>query len=312
MDKLLSIVIPTYNRAVELDRQLGWLAQEIQGYEQECEIFISDNCSTDHTPEIIQKWQLAFSQVPYRSSRTPKNIFGMPNLGRCLNAAQGQFVWTIGDDDLIKPGTLATVMGLIKQNPDLALLFLNFYARDEKTQEIVPVLEMQDDQWLDAAFSAQCPNGQEVFVHNLKFNFGAIIFLTATIYRTEHVQASLRLWSDSISNWGGQGFWTGYCANQGKVIITSDSYVECKMGASYWQQEKGIWMKVVYRDVPEVVLKLQEKAGYSQATCREILLKHFKDYKMHQLRNIGNIKSTIKSVARWPRVVAAVWLLLLL
>ncbi len=49
MHKLLTIAIPTYNRAELLDKQLAWLAQAIQGFESDCEIFVSDNCSTDHT-----------------------------------------------------------------------------------------------------------------------------------------------------------------------------------------------------------------------------------------------------------------------
>jgi Glycosyl transferase family 2 len=76
MDILLSIVIPTYNRAVELDRQLGWLAQEIKGYEQECEVFISDNCSTDQTPESLSLAR------PYTvPAAPPKTFLGCPTWG---------------------------------------------------------------------------------------------------------------------------------------------------------------------------------------------------------------------------------------
>ena len=44
MQKLLTIAIPTYNRAALLDKQLAWLATAIKGFESECEIIISDNC----------------------------------------------------------------------------------------------------------------------------------------------------------------------------------------------------------------------------------------------------------------------------
>ena len=36
-----------------------WLASEILGYEDDCEIIISDNCSTDNTEEILEKWRSA-------------------------------------------------------------------------------------------------------------------------------------------------------------------------------------------------------------------------------------------------------------
>lgn len=54
MNKLLTIVIPTFNRAILLKQQLTWLAKAIKGFESECEIIISDNCSTD-IPEIYAK-----------------------------------------------------------------------------------------------------------------------------------------------------------------------------------------------------------------------------------------------------------------
>ena len=55
MNKLLTIAIPTYNRAALLDKQLAWLAIAIKGFESECEIIISDNCSTDNTPGVVKK-----------------------------------------------------------------------------------------------------------------------------------------------------------------------------------------------------------------------------------------------------------------
>ena len=54
MQKLLTIAIPTYNRAALLDKQLAWLATAIKGWESECEIIISDNCSTDNTPGVVK------------------------------------------------------------------------------------------------------------------------------------------------------------------------------------------------------------------------------------------------------------------
>jgi glycosyltransferase involved in cell wall biosynthesis len=308
MDKFLSIIIPTYNRASELDRQLAWLADEIKGFEHECEIIISDNCSMDDTPGIVQKWQPVFSQTSYRTYRNAKNILGVPNLVSALKIAQGQFVWTIGDDDPIKDGTLAIVIALLKQNPDLALLYLNFNGRDERTDEAVGVAGINNGQWLDASFAASCQNGQEIFEHCIAQSFGAVIFLTATIYRTQAVQESFRLWPESIHNWGGQAFWTGYCATQGRVMITPESYIECKVGVSHWQSENDIWFTMLHRDIPEVFVKLQEKAGYSHDFCRRMVLDHYKATHI----KVTQIRSHLKTAKKWPRLAASLLLLLLL
>jgi glycosyltransferase involved in cell wall biosynthesis len=298
MNKLLSIVIPTYNRASELDRQLAWLLNEIQGVEQQCEIFISDNCSTDRTPEIVQKWQALFTNISFRTHRNPENIFGVPNLALCIQAAEGEFVWTIGDDDHIKPGTLSHVLNLLKQNPDLATLYLNFNGYDERTSEAV-----NGEHWLDANFAATCKSSQTIFEHCIEQCFGSVIFLTATIYRTQFAHEALRLWPESINNWGGQGFWTGFCATQGQVMITPDNYVECKVGVSHWQQEGQGWLKIGLHDIPEVFRMLQKRAGYSRQFCQRMVLKNYKDHS--KSIKIANIPRYFKTLTKAPRVFAS-------
>ena len=73
MNKLLTIAIPTFNRAQLLDKHLTWLAQAIKGFEDDCEILVSDNCSTDNTQEVIQKWQTTLSNMTFKSNKNFKN-----------------------------------------------------------------------------------------------------------------------------------------------------------------------------------------------------------------------------------------------
>jgi len=69
VDQLLTIGLPTFNRAQLLDKQLAWLAQSIQGSQSKCEIIISDNCSTDDTPEVIKKWQSTFVEYNIKTEQ---------------------------------------------------------------------------------------------------------------------------------------------------------------------------------------------------------------------------------------------------
>lgn len=102
VNKLLTIAIPTYNRAELLDRQLAWIAQAIQGFESECEIYVSDNCSTDNTQEIIKKWQTKLNHITFNANKNPENLGVMPNIINCLKSAKTKYVWAIGDDDQLK------------------------------------------------------------------------------------------------------------------------------------------------------------------------------------------------------------------
>jgi abequosyltransferase len=146
MQKLLTITIPTYNRAGMLEEQLAWLATEIKGHESECEIIIYDNCSTDNTFAVISKWQLILSEtITFNYNRNHQNIGGMLNLTACMQAATGKYVWTLGDDDPIEKGTLTYILQKLKQNSNLTLILLNGYGRDKLTNKIIV------DRWFDRA-----------------------------------------------------------------------------------------------------------------------------------------------------------------
>jgi abequosyltransferase len=56
MSKLQTIVIPAFNRSEALNKQFMWLVKAIKAFESDCEIFVSDNCSTDNTHDIVQYW----------------------------------------------------------------------------------------------------------------------------------------------------------------------------------------------------------------------------------------------------------------
>ena len=88
MTKLLTIGIPTFNRAQLLDRQLAWLAQAVKGFESECEIIVSDNCSSDDTPEVVKKWESHFSNTALKLNRNSENVGAIRNIAYCITPAR--------------------------------------------------------------------------------------------------------------------------------------------------------------------------------------------------------------------------------
>lgn len=294
MSKLLSITIPTFNRAEELDRQLSWLANELKGFEQECDILISDNCSTDDTPAVVAKWRSILSGVSFRSIRNPENIGCIPNLAQCLRYATGQFVWTIGDDDLIRPGTLAFVLKTIQEkNKDLALLYLNFSGLEKETGEV------GGERWFAPELPTDAPNGKPAFSQHFENSLGAVVFITSAIYRTQFVQESLVQWPESIENWGAMAYWAGYCAAKGRLVVTEENFVQCLLGQSHWAKEKGVYSKIPCRDLPEVCKQLQ-KVGYSDNACRRIVSKYF-----NEAVEQGGLRFFAQAFKYWPIATAS-------
>ena len=82
--KVLSICIPTFNRASALNRTLEMLYGELQGIEGEVEICVSDNGSGDGTPDVLAGWE---KKLPLVHSRNKTNLGFDINLIRAARLA---------------------------------------------------------------------------------------------------------------------------------------------------------------------------------------------------------------------------------
>ena len=112
---LLSIAVPTYNRASSLRRSLSSLAAQIvgiQGYKTVLELIVSDNCSTDNTAEIVSAIS---TQVPLIYIRNENNLGMEGNFISCFDRARGVYVWTISDDDLLVDGALEGILKVLSR-----------------------------------------------------------------------------------------------------------------------------------------------------------------------------------------------------
>jgi abequosyltransferase len=120
---LLTIAIPTYNRAPFLKELL--IALEDQAIEHpEVEILVSDNASVDETAEIVANFIAKGMGIQYH--RHSANVGADANFLRCLNVAQGKYLWICGDDDIILRGTLDKVVGHL-QDQEFDLIYLTSY-----------------------------------------------------------------------------------------------------------------------------------------------------------------------------------------
>jgi glycosyltransferase involved in cell wall biosynthesis len=129
MRPLLSICIPTYNRADLLDYCLTNLAP-LKDWGRPVEVVISDNGSTDRTQDIIDAHR---TQIPaLRSYRFPDNQGPAPNWLNALRKADGEFVTYLADDDsIIIEGLLHHVETLEKQK-DLVAIYADWIAWDDQ------------------------------------------------------------------------------------------------------------------------------------------------------------------------------------
>ena len=139
MKPTISLCIPTYNRASLLDEALRQISgQWVPGFEDYVEIIVSDNASTDNTPDILQKFAHDFAQIPLRVSRSPENRGPDTNIYNTVQMAHGIFVYIISDDDILLPGAIRKLLCLIKEFPELDGFSLNIRSFRESPLEISP------------------------------------------------------------------------------------------------------------------------------------------------------------------------------
>ncbi len=118
MSALLTISIPTFNRAETLDALLASLFAQIDAFRDEIRIVVVDNHSTDETALRCAEWKQKGMGFEYICN--VENIGMAANIIKCFEIAETEFSWTIGDDDVLRDGMLAQILKVLRQNrPDL-------------------------------------------------------------------------------------------------------------------------------------------------------------------------------------------------
>ena len=117
---VLSICIPTYNRAPYLQRLLARLAQELAGTGGQIEVVVSDNASTDGTAQICASSPLGPS---LRYVRQPTNIGAEANIQAAIRQARGTYAVYLADDDILLWPGIAAALALLDADPDAAALY---------------------------------------------------------------------------------------------------------------------------------------------------------------------------------------------
>ena len=118
----ISICIPTYNRAECLVNCLNSIKLNSSKFNNEVEVCISDNCSTDQTEEVVRNAQ---EHLCIKYHKNSKNL-GIPfNFLNVVDMAGGEFVWLLGDDDLLIPSAFAQIINLIDSYKRVDFFYVN-------------------------------------------------------------------------------------------------------------------------------------------------------------------------------------------
>jgi GT2 family glycosyltransferase len=109
----VSVAVCTYNRAEMLRAALESLARLETGGRFTYEIVAVDNASTDHTPEVIERFA-AECPVPFTRALEPRQGIAEAR-NRALDEARGEWIVYFDDDQVADPGWLTALLETARQ-----------------------------------------------------------------------------------------------------------------------------------------------------------------------------------------------------
>lgn len=133
MSVQLSICIPTYNRKRNLSELLDVLAELIG--EDNVEVIVSDNASTDGTKEYMEDLEQKGRFKNLRYHRNDENMGPDNNFLMCYKLAKGNYVWLLGDDDMIMGNIISIIIEVTKKySPGVVYIDQTIEKNGEKSE----------------------------------------------------------------------------------------------------------------------------------------------------------------------------------
>jgi glycosyltransferase involved in cell wall biosynthesis len=116
-EPLVSVCIPTYNRAQKLQRAVNALFNSTY---KNLEIVISDNASSDDTETVCIALEKLDSRIKYY--RHPENLGPTANFEFARSQATGKYFLWHGDDDHLNSNYIRTCIAELENDPSLVLV----------------------------------------------------------------------------------------------------------------------------------------------------------------------------------------------
>lgn len=225
----ISFNIPTYNRAKYLKKNLDILTAQIKELhkEDDVEINISDNASTDETQKVSKTCITENPQLHISYHRNEKNLGPDGNFIKAMHLAHGEYSLLWGDDDFLKEGGLTRIFELLdygeKNNIQIMLSSTSVYDANGKYLFEKYFLREDIDE-LIVDFSNELERRAYFFL--LKDMGGMLSFISDVIYKTSIIN-SIPFDKDFIgTHYAFLCYWWGWLFKGNKLYYSSKSFLK--------------------------------------------------------------------------------------
>ena len=281
----LSICIPTYNRPQHLENCF----EAIYISKKNCkrfnfEVCVSDNGSKHDIKSIIKRYK---NKINIKFNRFNRNLGITRNFLKAVSMARGEFVWTIGNDDLLLPESLKKIKKLLNKHKNVDYFYMNAYLLDKSFLDKFkhPFSTYKIPKKLKT-FSSQKKNRVvnfwEVVDPNVSFDFLLGMFLNMfrrkgwveNLSCLNHKNIMDKNW---MSNEDNTFFNTMIFANafkNSKAVIHGEPLCVCLQGVREWSK---LWGFILIVRIPEI-LDYNRSRGMSfwrYFYCKNFALRNF-------------------------------------
>ncbi len=178
---ILSICVSTYNRSHYLKASLPPILDAADEFGALIEVIVCDNASTDETELFIESLRATRN---FKYVRNKTNVGMLGNLAVTAQAAKGQFLWILGDDDVILPNVIARVIQAIIDNPTIEFIYTNYSYTHLSLSGEASLADLLASQTLAAPVSDDYYVDQLVDISANTANFFTAIY--CCIFRSDH------------------------------------------------------------------------------------------------------------------------------
>lgn len=116
---MLSIMIETYNQEKYISETLESILK--QSYSFPYEIIVGNDCSTDGTAKILDKYALEYPQILVIHNK--KNLGAMGNYYNVLSKTNGKYIMDCAGDDYWLPGKVQNQIEYLENHPDVDCIY---------------------------------------------------------------------------------------------------------------------------------------------------------------------------------------------
>lgn len=279
---LLSLCIPTYNRADFLNISLSKLSIQFFNLRNPhmLELIVSDNCSTDNTEKVVN--QYISMGLPIKYIKNSKNLGMDGNFVQCFQLASAKYVWLLGDDDFLKDNMLDKLLQSLSEDIEYGLIHLAISKQKKEFEKLYKDshLFLSDISFWITYISSNVVNTKYVSKINFTKYMGTYftlipLYMTAALNENYNLMIHDRIFEDGVDTKrnGGYNFFQVFVSN---YLSIWKEFIPTK-GIINWNYELEKYRLFRYYLVGNIdnILIKKNKGNYIVDNSWKILFKYY-------------------------------------